>query len=85
MFPKLAVEAVLGQEVPHGAEELQAVIAGVRHQDLVLGVTGNVPGIKELPVAGALLAELQDEISWRKEMIEDRGVKGDCICTDPPE
>ena len=66
MFPQLAVEPVLGQEVAHGAEELEAVVPRVRHQDLVLGVAGHVPGVEELAVPGALLAELEDEISWRE-------------------
>ena len=51
MFPHLAVKSILGQIVPAGREQLEAVVPGVRDKNLILGVAGHVPRVHELAVA----------------------------------
>lgn len=54
-------EPVLVEENALGGEELDAVVAGVRHDDLTVGIAGDVPGVVELPVSAALLAKCEEE------------------------
>ena len=61
VFPERALEAVLVEEGAVGGEELDAVVARVRHQDLTVRVDGQVPRVVELPALGAFLAEFEEE------------------------
>jgi len=63
VLPHGALEAVLVQEVAVGAEELDSVVPGVRHQDLVSAVASHVPGVVELAGLRTLFAEGEDEIA----------------------
>ena len=67
MFPQLAIKTIFGKVVTHGTEQLEPVqnqeyttqtprcvvpvVPCVRHQDLVLRVAGNIPGVEELAIA----------------------------------
>ena len=69
MFPELAVEPVLCQELPGGGEQLEAVVPGVGDQDLVQRVAGHVPRVVELPRVRALLTELHDVRALTMEVL----------------
>ena len=63
MLPHGSFESVLVEVVPVWREQLNPMVSGVRHQDLVLAVAGHVPGVVELTSLGTLLTECQQEFT----------------------
>ena len=59
MLPHGTLEPVLIQVIPVPRKQLNPMVSGVRHQNLVLAVASHVPWVVELAGLGALLTEGQ--------------------------
>ena len=70
VLPHVSLEAVLGDEVPVRLEQLDAVIPGVRDEDLVDAVAGHVPRVVELPDLGTALAKGVQEFAGYGEDLD---------------
>lgn len=72
MFPHSGrpLKPVLVNENPLRSEQLDSVVPGVRDDDLSVGVGGHVPGVIELSVAAALLAEGEQESAVDLEYLD---------------
>ena len=72
MLPHGSFKPIFVDVVPVWRKQLNPMISRVRHEDLVLAVTGHVPGVVELTGLGTLLAECQQEFTADSEKLKRR-------------
>lgn len=72
VFPQGPFKSILVEKRAIGRKELHAVVPGVRDKDLTLRVDSHIPRIVELPILGALLPKLQQELALESKHLSEK-------------